>query len=160
MRAWRTHVSYQDNGPCRNCGWLPAEVPGGRCRNCADYLRRTGKERPPQVILRHMKRLADGDKRLESPSSARSHLMQHVDVLSHKPCWWWTGGHSDQGYGLMRVDGVTALAHRVAYMLHHGPISPDQVIDHVCGHKRCVNPSHLEAVSQSENMRRARQIVH
>lgn len=157
MSATGLHFGYRDNGPCRTCGWQPAELLGGRCSTCASYLKRTGKERPSHIILRHMKRLADGDKRIESPVGAKALLMSHIDLISHRPCWWWTGWHRDQGYGYMKVDGVMVEAHRVSYMLHHGPISPDQVIDHTCGNKPCVNPAHLEAVSQSENCKRARQ---
>jgi hypothetical protein len=29
------------------------------------------------------------------------------------------------------------------------------VVDHICGHRWCVRPSHLEAVSAQENVRRA-----
>jgi hypothetical protein len=46
------------------------------------------------------------------------------------------------------------LAHRMAYELARDPIPAGLVIDHLCRNKRCVNPSHLEAVEQRVNLLR------
>jgi hypothetical protein len=35
-----------------------------------------------------------------------------------------------------------------------GPIPGGLVIDHLCRNPRCVNPGHMEPVSQAENVRR------
>jgi hypothetical protein len=48
----------------------------------------------------------------------------------------------------------TRLAHRLAYELAKGPIPGGLEIDHVCEHRWCVNPNHLEAVTHTENVRR------
>ena len=48
-----------------------------------------------------------------------------------------------------------ALAHRLAYELVIGPIPKGLQIDHLCRVKDCVNPAHLEAVTNGENRRRA-----
>jgi hypothetical protein len=46
------------------------------------------------------------------------------------------------------------MAHRAAYMFATGPIPDGLVIDHLCRNKGCVNPSHLEPVSQATNILR------
>lgn len=52
-------------------------------------------------------------------------------------------------------DGVRPLlAHRVAYEFWVGPIPAEAVIDHLCRNRGCVNPDHLEAVTEQTNIRR------
>lgn len=58
------------------------------------------------------------------------------------------------GYGLFAMDYKSRLAHRVSYELSIGPIPQGLVIDHLCHNKACVRPSHLEAVTHSENTAR------
>ncbi|MFB3816181.1 MAG: HNH endonuclease signature motif containing protein [Candidatus Methylomirabilales bacterium] len=45
-------------------------------------------------------------------------------------------------------------AHHVAYELYVGPIPPGKQLDHTCRVRCCVRPSHLEPVTQKENIRR------
>lgn len=83
-------------------------------------------------------------------------------------CWQWMGSFSpDTGYGQVRVEYRLRRAHRHAYELEYGHIPPGLVIDHTCHndsdcaavpcpHRKCVNPSHLEAVTQSLNTSRGR----
>lgn len=50
--------------------------------------------------------------------------------------------------------GRTGSAHRAAYELLVGVIPEGLVIDHLCRHRSCVNPAHMEPVTQGENIRR------
>lgn len=71
------------------------------------------------------------------------------------PCWIWQLAVAPNGYG--HIHGKNAkLAHRAYYEMHKGPIPSGLVVHHKCGVKSCVNPDHLEAVTQSENIRAAR----
>lgn len=74
-----------------------------------------------------------------------------------KGCWWWMGAKDTNGYGSVSWQGIQMLAHRVSYALAKGPIPTGLVIDHLCRNKACINPEHLEAVSQKTNCMRARQ---
>ena len=71
-------------------------------------------------------------------------------------CWEWGGARSKAGYGQIRSGGrgVLLYAHRVAYELARGPIPPGLVIDHLCRNRGCVNPDHLEVVTNGENLLR------
>lgn len=60
------------------------------------------------------------------------------------------------GYTLGTHRGKQRLAHRIAYERVYGPIPDGKVIDHTCGQRACVNPEHLEPVSQAVNIRRGR----
>ena len=76
-------------------------------------------------------------------------------VKAPSGCWEWIGYRGSKGYGQMRVDGTTVQAHRVAYVLFVDPLLPDElVVDHLCRNHGCVNPMHLDAVSNMENLER------
>jgi hypothetical protein len=79
-------------------------------------------------------------------------------VQKTETCWLWTGMRDLQGYGYVGRGGRAggnAAAYRVAYELVVGPIPDGLHIDHLCRNPPCVNPDHLEAVTQRENNRRA-----
>lgn len=69
-------------------------------------------------------------------------------------CWVWAGCTNNQGYGQLWNGKKTMRAHRLAYELHVGEIPAGLEIDHLCRNTSCVNPSHLEAVTHQENIRR------
>ena len=48
----------------------------------------------------------------------------------------------------------TSRAHIVAWVNAHGPVPAGMVIDHLCARRNCRAVHHLEAVTQSENLRR------
>ena len=72
------------------------------------------------------------------------------------PCWQWTAAKDRDGYGQIGEGGREGAvqAHRSAYELLVGPIPDGLVLDHLCRTPSCVNPSHLEPVTQAENVRR------
>lgn len=72
-------------------------------------------------------------------------------------CWQWTDAPSAAGYGYFGYggrNGTKVPAHRIAYELAVGPIPLGKQIDHLCRNRRCVNPAHLEAVTQRQNLLR------
>jgi len=73
-------------------------------------------------------------------------------------CWLWIGATA-RGYGQIWVDGRTQPAHRIAYELLVGPIPEGLQLDHLCRVRHCVNPEHLEPVTNRENILRGVSIV-
>lgn len=71
------------------------------------------------------------------------------------PCWFWTGAMFQNGYAAIKAGRRAARAHRVSYETFIGPIPDDLTIDHLCRNKSCVNPDHLEPVTNKENFLRA-----
>jgi len=81
-------------------------------------------------------------------------------VRSEVGCWEWTGsragGRPGRRYGYFYLNGRRQYAHRVAYEMFVGPIPEGLTIDHLCRNRGCVNPDHLEPVTNRENSLRAR----
>lgn len=76
-------------------------------------------------------------------------------------CWFWTGGHKSEGYAAFSFGhGRTSGAHRWSYEFFNGTIPAGLVIDHLCRNRGCVNPMHLEAVTDRVNtLRGANQVA-
>ena len=88
-------------------------------------------------------------------------------------CWNWIGRTGTHGYGTVPTTSlaIRALAryaphpvpsnqarwraHRLIYNLLVGPIPDEMVLDHLCRNQTCVNPDHLEVVTQSVNVWRS-----
>lgn len=68
-------------------------------------------------------------------------------------CWNWLGAKNSYGYGNFWTGTVYTAAHRFSYELEHGS-RPDDVLDHLCRNRGCVNPAHLESVTNRENILR------
>ena len=75
-------------------------------------------------------------------------------VATDGDCWVWMAGTHREGYGWFRADGRDVLAHRWSYEFLRSPIPEGLVLDHLCRVRACVNPWHLEPVSDRTNIKR------
>lgn len=73
---------------------------------------------------------------------------------SDNECWMWTSAQWGRGYGCYWLDGRAQAAHRVAYVALVGLIPEGLHIDHLCRTPLCVNPDHMEPVTNEENIMR------
>lgn len=88
-------------------------------------------------------------------------------VVDPSGCWRWTGGRNGKGYGCIGLRKKGWLVHRLMFWLVNGYLTPGLQVDHTCHnedrlcpggstcrHRVCVNPAHLEEVTNGENRRR------
>ncbi len=98
-------------------------------------------------------------------------LARFIRKVKEQPsgCWHLDGRVRKDGYSDFTLLGKHQLGHRVAYQHFVGPVPgaaarpslPTRIdLDcrggFTCIHRRCVNPAHLEAVTQRENSLRGR----
>lgn len=72
-------------------------------------------------------------------------------VIRQDGCWGWDGALSDNGYAMLAFH---LSAHRFAYLMEHGVLTPGMEIDHLCETKSCSKPDDLEEVSKAVNLQR------
>lgn len=110
----------------------------------------------------HYQRLqAHGDPLISGRKSPEQRFWEKVDkngpTPEHRPelgpCWVWTAATIEE-YGYFWLDGDNVRAHRVSCEWERGPIPEGLVVDHLCRNHSCVRPSHLEAVTEQENILR------
>src|SRR5687768_15533515 len=119
----------------------------GRCNSCYKRFRKAAMKDGTFVPL---------------PRRSRPPLERLLQKVTPGPngCWIFTGAVSKEGYGYFTISAhERALAHRVSYRMFNGEIPEGHQVDHTCHnqdpscrsgdpcfHRRCINPSHLEAV--------------
>lgn len=114
-------------GLCRDCGGPTSTRAAQRCWGCWKAHRE--------------RRVAPEQRYIADPTTG---------------CWNWVGPTRPNGYGRFGRDGGQISSHRYFWEKENGPVPDGLELDHLCSNPLCCNPSHLEAVTQTENIRRGR----
>lgn len=84
-------------------------------------------------------------------------LFSKIEPDFETGCWNWTGYTGSTGYGHIRIDKILYRTHRLMYAWFVGPLPTGKgkdipVVDHICNNRLCCNPSHLQLISDTENI--------
>jgi len=68
-------------------------------------------------------------------------------------CWEWIGCRWKQGYGQFWLNNKLEKAHRVSFQLAGGVFTKEKPFGlHRCGNRPCINPAHIYAGDQKQNI--------
>jgi HNH endonuclease len=81
-------------------------------------------------------------------------LLERIEFIPPCSCWLWSGAIDAGGYARLFFQGKKRFAHRLSYEYFVGKIPDGMVSDHLCRNTWCVNPAHIEIVTQKENVLR------
>lgn len=125
-------ITNHASKPCAQCGQLITGMPSvvDRRKYCSTACLATAFTGTPEKALKNYR--------------------------EEKGCWLWQGTLR-AGYGRVKIGGRLQEAHRASYEHHVGPIPEGLVVDHLCRNRSCINPAHLEPVTEMENIRRGEQ---
>jgi hypothetical protein len=95
------------------------------------------------------------------PMQFLDRLREFERELGREACWPWPGKLNHNGYALICTTTAQlpgrkrcGSGHRKAYELLIGPIPEGLTLDHLCRVRHCVNPWHMEPVTNTENVLR------
>lgn len=96
-------------------------------------------------------RKANERKRVKGPDPRADEIRFFGYVTRDEGGCWIFELLSRDGYGRFWFKGKQMRAHRWAFEFLVGPIPDGFVLDHLCRNRACVNPDHLEPVTQRIN---------
>jgi hypothetical protein len=111
-------------------------------------------------VEQHIDRLGRWNPTRFTAREAEERFWEKVDKDGPGGCWLWTGAIQHR-YGIFNAgpgdDGVYrhVKAHRWAWVSLRGPVAEGLELDHLCRVAHCVNPDHIEPVTQQVNLDRA-----
>lgn len=94
------------------------------------------------------------------PRNTPMDVWKSIERRGDNDCWPWVGRSHQNGYGVIRIQGVYYKAHRVAYSTAVAPIELRGPKDryakthvlHNCDNPACCNPKHLRLGDIIDNM--------
>jgi hypothetical protein len=67
-------------------------------------------------------------------------------------CWAYSGHRNKEGYGQFKFANTMQYAHRFSYQAFVKLLQKGETVNHICRNEYCVNPYHLEPMTNGENI--------
>lgn len=83
--------------------------------------------------------------------SAQERLLEY-SFFNQSGCIEWTGAKNKRGYGILKWERKSTLAHRLAYETFCEEIPKEKHVLHKCDNPKCINTDHLFLGSNKENV--------
>jgi hypothetical protein len=80
-------------------------------------------------------------------------LYSRIGSIDGENCRWSGWYKQRSGHAKFRINGKTALVHRLVYLLEVGEIPEGYDVHHRCHKPGCCNAAHLELLTRSEHRR-------
>ncbi len=89
---------------------------------------------------------------MEQQKRTRERILASISEVPESGCWLWARQVSNSGYGRITLSNQQGTyresAHRASYRAFTGPLPENGMIRQSCGNRLCVNPDHLEHLSE------------
>ena len=79
-------------------------------------------------------------------------IEDRIERLPFSGCWIWLRSGNLKDYGVVSINGIRWMAHRLSFVLAGGIIPAGKLVCHRCDVPPCVNPSHLFLGTGLENI--------
>jgi len=85
-------------------------------------------------------------------TNSLDNIMSNTIRDEESGCLLYTGALDTDGYPKISYQGKKRLGSHIVFELSHGVIPAGHEVDHICHVRRCVEPTHLRALTHQENV--------